>query len=127
MMRYFLVFILSISISSFGYGQEEEPHQTFQSGEWLKYRLHYGFLNASYATLSLKDTVYNGQKAYPAVGEGRTTGFASIFFKVEDVYQSIFSVEPIRPMYFIRDIDEGGYTKNIDIDFDFKKEAALIR
>jgi hypothetical protein len=127
MMRYFLVLLFSAFHLSFGYAQEKNLHQTFQSGEWLKYRLHYGFLNASYATLSVKDTVFEGQSAYHAVGEGRTTGFASIFFKVEDVYQSIFSVEPIRPIYFIRDIDEGGYTKNIDIDFDFKKEAALIR
>jgi hypothetical protein len=28
--------------------------------------------------------------------------------------------------FFLRDIDEGGYTKNISIDFDFEREKALI-
>ena len=29
----------------------------FKAGEWLKFRIHYGFLNASYATLQLSTTI----------------------------------------------------------------------
>lgn len=119
----FLCFVLMIN---FGYSQDQSEYKTFDAGEWLRYRLHYGFFNASYATLSVKDTVFRGEPAFHAIGEGRTTGFASLFFKVEDLYESIFSKIKIRPIYFLRDIDEGGYTKNISIDFDFAREKALI-
>ena len=113
-------------LMSFGYSQDQSEYQTFEAGEWLRYRLHYGFLNASYATLFIKDTIFRGEPAFHAIGEGRTTGFASLFFKVEDVYESIFSKSEIRPIFFLRDIDEGGYTKNISIDFDFDRETAVI-
>jgi hypothetical protein len=126
MKRSFLLLGLSLLAAFSLQAQVKDPYQSFQSGEWLRYRLHYGFLNASYATLAIKDTIYDGVEAYHAVGEGRTTGFASLFFKVEDVYQSIFSVKPIRPIHFRRDIDEGGYTKDISIDFNFDAETALI-
>jgi Protein of unknown function (DUF3108). len=126
MKRSFLLFCFSLLVSFSAQAQVKDPYQSFKSGEWLRYRLHYGFLNASYATLSVKDTVYGGVEAYHVIGEGRTTGFASLFFKVEDIYQSIFSVKPIRPIHFRRDIDEGGYTKDISIDFNFDAETALI-
>ena len=126
MKRSFLLLGLSLLAAFSLQAQVKDPYQSFQSGEWLRYRLHYGFLNASYATLGIKDTIYDGVEAYHPVGGGRTTGFASLFFKVEDVYQSIFSVKPIRPIHFRRDIDEGGYTKDISIDFNFDAETALI-
>jgi hypothetical protein len=60
------------------------------------------------------------------VGKGRTTGFASIFFKVDDTYESYFDKHDGKPYRFIRKIDEGGYTKNIEINFDHKKDVAVL-
>ena len=113
-------------LMSFGYSQDQSEYQTFEAGEWLRYRLHYGFFNASYATLSIKDTIFRGEPAFHAVGEGRTTGLASLFFKVEDVYESIFSKSEIRPIFFLRDIDEGGYTKNLEVQFDSQSNNAIV-
>lgn len=98
----------------------------FKPGEWLKFRIHYGFLNASYATLHLTSETLNSVPVYHVVGEGKTTGFASIFFKVDDTYESYFNREDGRPYKFIRKIDEGGYTKDMEIDFDYKKDKAVL-
>ena len=97
-----LLFLCFVLLINFGYSQDQSEYKTFDAGEWLRYRLHYGFFNASYATLSVKDTVFRGEPAFHAIGEGRTTGFASLFFKVEDVYESIFSKTEITPIYFRR-------------------------
>lgn len=105
-------------------GQEKVP---FKPGEWLKFRIHYGFLNASYATLKLTSDTIDSVPVYHVVGRGRTTGFASIFFKVDDTYESYFGKNDGRPYRFIRKIDEGGYTKDIEIDFDYKKGSALLK
>lgn len=99
----------------------------FQPGEWLKFRMHYGLLNASYATLHVKSKTLHGKPVYHVVGEGKTTGWASIFFKVDDTYESYFDKENGRPYKFIRKIDEGGYTKDVEINFYHKKDKAVLK
>lgn len=99
---------------------------SFKPGEWLKFRIHYGILNASYATLHLTEDNLNGTPVYHVVGRGQTTGFASIFFKVDDTYESYFGIEDGKPYRFIRKIDEGGYTKDIEIQFDHQADRAVL-
>jgi len=98
----------------------------YQEGEWLKFRIHYGFLNASYATLHVKSDKINDVPVYHVVGRGKTTGFASVFFKVDDTYESYFGKEDSMPYKFVRKLNEGGYTKDIEIDFDHDKHVAII-
>jgi len=100
--------------------------ESFKPGEWLKFRIHYGFLNASYATLHVKTDSVGDVPVYHVVGNGKTTGFASIFFKVDDTYESYFDMENGKPYRFIRKINEGGYTKDIEINFDYQKKEALL-
>lgn len=111
------LFVLSISA--------QENH-AYQSGEWLKFRIHYGWLNASFATLKLTSENLNGTPVYHVVGKGKTTGLARFFFKVDDTYESYFDKYDNRPYKFIRKIDEGGYTKDIQIDFDYEQRNALL-
>ncbi len=104
----------------------KESVEAFKPGEWLKFRIHYGFLNASYATLHVTSDTIGEVPVYHVVGRGKTTGFASIFFKVDDTYESYFGKEDGKPYKFIRKIDEGGYTKDIEINFDHDKEKAVL-
>ncbi len=109
--------------------EDEKPvveFRAFKPGEWLKFRIHYGIFNASFATLHLKTDTLKGQKVFHAVGEGRTTGLARAFFKVDDLYESYFSMDSIQPLRFIRKIDEGGYTKDVAIDFDYDQKKAVV-
>ncbi|MCB0371427.1 MAG: DUF3108 domain-containing protein [Muricauda sp.] len=106
-------------------GQKTRP--AFKSGEWLKFRIHYGILNASYATMHLTAETLDSIPVYHVVGRGKTTGFASIFFKVDDTYESYFGRRNSKPYKFIRKIDEGGYTKDIQIDFDYKEGKAILQ
>lgn len=104
----------------------QEESAVFKPGEWLKFRIHYGILNASYATLQVKTDNINNVPVYHVVGRGKTTGFASIFFKVDDTYESYFGKEDGRPYKFVRKIDEGGYTKDMEINFDYNKDQAVL-
>ncbi len=104
----------------------QSTQESFKPGEWLKFRIHYGILNASYATLHVKTDSVGDVPVYHVVGNGKTTGFASIFFKVDDTYESYFDMENGKPYRFIRKVDEGGYTKDIEIKFDYKKKEALL-
>ncbi|WP_422857989.1 DUF3108 domain-containing protein [Flagellimonas sp. S174] len=105
----------------------QKTYPAFKSGEWLKFRIHYGFLNASYATLQLSTDTIDSIPVYHVVGRGKTTGFASIFFKVDDTYESYFGRKDGRPYRFIRKINEGGYTKDIEIDFKYDEDKAILK
>ncbi|MFD2099952.1 DUF3108 domain-containing protein [Flagellimonas iocasae] len=120
-----ILIVLNLLIATSVLGQKFQP--AYKSGEWLKFRIHYGILNASYATLHLTSDTLDSIPVYHVVGEGKTTGFASIFFKVDDTYESYFGRKNGKPYRFVRKIDEGGYTKDIEIDFDYKEEMAVLR
>ncbi|NNG09175.1 MAG: DUF3108 domain-containing protein, partial [Arenibacter sp.] len=125
-------FTINSQVNQLGHGgefdllEDKENVSTFKPGEWLKFRIHYGFLNASYATLQVNSANLNGVPVYHVVGNGKTTGFASIFFKVDDTYESYFDKKDGRPYKFIRKINEGGYTKDIEVNFDYNKDIAVL-
>lgn len=128
LVRIFLVLLLFSSAElAAQYSTERSDfgrESAFKPGEWLKFRIHYGILNASYATLHLTTDQLGDVPVYHVVGRGKTTGFASIFFKVDDTYESYFGKSNGRPYKFIRKVNEGGYTKDIEINFDYGKGQA---
>ena len=105
----------------------DASESAFKPGEWLKFRVHYGILNASFATLHLTSDTIGDTPVYHVVGKGKTTGFASIFFKVDDTYESYFGKSDGKPYRFIRNISEGGYTRDTEINFDHNKGEALYQ
>jgi hypothetical protein len=84
----------------------------FSVGELFKFRIHYGVVNAGYATLEVQEAVKNNKKVYHVVGKGYTTGMTKFFFKVEDLYESYFDKTTGQPYQSVRRIDEGGYKKD---------------
>lgn len=62
---------------------------TFDVGEWFKFRIHYGLVNAGYATLEVKEATRSGKKVFHAVGNGYTTGMTKFFFKVNEDRKSV--------------------------------------
>ncbi|WP_296316417.1 DUF3108 domain-containing protein [Winogradskyella sp. UBA3174] len=104
-----------------------EKESAFQEGEWFKFKMSYSnFLTAGYATLSVNESTLEGKEVYHVIGKGRTTGLIKALFKVKDRYESYFDKESGAPYKFIRKIDEGGHTKDIEINFDQKENKAVV-
>lgn len=99
----------------------------FNNGEVFKFRIHYGIVNAGYATLEVKDAVKNNKKVYHVVGKGYTTGMTKFFFKVEDVYESYFDKVTGKPYQYVRKIDEGGYKKDQEGFFDQNANQITVK
>ena len=98
----------------------------YGNGEYFKFRVHYGFVTAGYATLKVKDATISGKEVFHVRGYGETVGVSKWFFKVKDDYQSYIDKEKNIPYRFIRKIDEGGYTKDIQIDFNHSSNRATV-
>lgn len=121
------IILLTLSAFLFSFQFDEQKPESYGVGEWLKYRIHYGFVNAGYATLELKEASRNNRKCFYAVGHGYTTGMSRFFFKVDDHYQSIFDQETTKPFQYLRKIDEGGYTKDQEGFFNQDKNTVLVK
>lgn len=117
-----IIIILLIATASL-----QAQDKAFDVGEWFKFRIHYGLVNAGYATLEVKEATKSGKKVFHAVGNGYTTGMTKFFFKVNDDYQSYFDKKTGQPYQFIRKINEGGYTKNQEGFFNQSANNVLVK
>ena len=126
MKRRLLLFPVLFSLAFVLFSFKQKP-EAYAVGEWLKFRIHYGMVNAGYATLELKEATRNNRKSFYAVGHGYTTGMSRFFFKVDDYYQSVFDQETTKPYQYLRKINEGGYTKNQEGFFNQDKNTVLVK
>ncbi|SHI63116.1 Protein of unknown function [Mesonia phycicola] len=101
--------------------------KSYQGGEWFKFRIHYGWFNASYATLETKSETFESKKVYHVIGKGKSTGLLDVFFKVDDNYETYIEQDTDLPLKFVRDINEGGHTKNKIIYFDQASNKAKVK
>lgn len=100
--------------------------QNYKDGEVLKYRIHYGLLNAGFATLKVEDSNYDGRPHFKIIGEGSSAGAVRAFFKVDDRYESFIDKSTNKPTKFVRNISEGGYTRDQIVTFNHKKKVAKL-
>ncbi len=122
-MKKILIFLLFPLLISF----DSQREDAFQTGEWFKFRVHYGMINAGYATLEVQDGVINNKKVYHVIGKGYSTGMSRFFFKVDDLYESYFDKVTGNPYKYVRKIDEGGYTKNQEGFFNPASDRVLVK
>ncbi len=116
----FFLFILTVSFSP-------QRENAYDVGEWFKFRVHYGFVTAGYATLEVKEGTKNNKKVFHAIGRGYTTGMSKLFFKVEDNYESYFDKITGNPYQYVRKIDEGGYKKDQEGFFNQTSDKILVK
>jgi len=118
--------LLALIFVSLGF--DSSPKESaFQAGEWIKFRIHYGLINAGFATLEVQEAVKNNKKVFHAIGKGYTVGMSRFFFKVNDNYESYFDKETGKPYQYVRKIDEGGYTKDQEGFFNQATNKILVK
>lgn len=105
---------------------DQKVNDAFQDGEWFQFRMRYGFLNASYAIATVRETTFKDQAVYHVSATGKTTGFARWFFKVDDYFDSYFEKDIVRPIRFVRNISEGNYKRHVEIDFDHNNQSGIM-
>jgi hypothetical protein len=125
-MKTYISIILAFFLTLSAFSQDKK--EAFKSGEWLRYKMSYsGFLRAGTAILEVKETDLNGEKVFHTKGSGWTSGMIKWFFKVDDVYESYFDRDTIKPYVFKRKIDEGGYKKHRITNFDYNSNKAYVQ
>jgi hypothetical protein len=104
-------------------------NDAFQAGEIVDYRVHYGAMSAGVAHLEVKPQLVNvnGRPCFHMVGVGVSSKAFSLFFKVNDRYETFVDAETLIPHKFKRRIEEGSFKHYIEVEFDQTKHTASER
>lgn len=96
------------------------PNKAFKAGEELTYHIEYNWgpfwVDAGKATFSVNEKVWLGKTYFNYKGIGSTYPKYDWFFKVNDRYEAYTDSINLKPLRFIRDVNEGGnyyYEENL--------------
>jgi len=122
------IILLFIAILCCNITYSQKKTTVFKKGEWLRFKMSYsGWMKAGSLSLTVDDTILNGKEVFHVIGKGNTIGIIKWFFKVNDTYQSYFDKKTGKPYLFKRNINEGGYKINRQINFDYTTHTATIQ
>lgn len=113
-MRYIKALFAAILVPALLSGQGK----AYLPGERVNFEIHYGVIQGGVVTLELRSDTFRGKEVLHSVLTGKTTGMADAVFKVKDIYESYFEPSTGLPVFSIRNIREGRYTKYNEVIFD---------
>lgn len=101
----------------------KEP--AFHAGEELTYRLRYGFISAATATLKVEDSriKFSSPHTFHLSARGRTSSAFSVFYTVDNQYDSYIDSETFLPHYYTERIREGSYRREDIVRFDHRNRT----
>ncbi len=97
----------------------------YRDGEFLKYKLHYGFITGGSATITLKQEKFENMDVFHSVVVGKTTGLVDKIFRVKDIFESYFDIKTTLPYKAIRNVSEGNYKLVENATFD--RHANIVK
>lgn len=93
----------------------------FLAGESVTFSVYYTlagiYVWGGDAVFSISLDHMNGKTVYHAIGDGKTNSFFDSYFKVRDRYESYIDTSTLKPVKFIRNVDEGGYKLYENVTF----------
>ncbi|MEQ8359058.1 MAG: DUF3108 domain-containing protein [Cytophagales bacterium] len=100
----------------------------FKKGEELKFRVHYGLINAGEATITVDDKLHEieSSECYQINVFGRTTGPFDWVLRVRDTWRTFIDKNSVTAVKFYRHIEEGNYFTEETTYFDRERNIATV-
>lgn len=106
-----------------------QGQHAFQHGEKITFTVFYNviglYVNAGTATFTTTETSYQNNDVFHVVGEGATNSKYDWIFKVRDRYESYFRTDNLKPLKFVRNVQEGDYKRYEEVVFDHENKTAV--
>lgn len=134
MKKAILTFVFSLAVIATSQVEAEDfrvrrvENKAFREGEVLKFKLHYGFINAGIGELRVMDRTANvgGNECLHIVATGRSVSSFDWFFKVRDKFETYIDKQAMVPWKFAKDVYEGGYVFKDDYRFDHQSNVVHV-
>lgn len=99
-------------------------NNAFTYGEELKYRVHYGWINAASVSIKVahKPTMVDGRETYRISAYGKTYKSFDWAFKVRDNFVSYVDVEGLAPLKYYKKVQEDNYKDEDLVFYDHDKK-----
>jgi hypothetical protein len=101
----------------------------FQDGENISFNVFYAvvgiYINAGTANFTVAHEQVNNRPVYHVVGSGSSNPSYDWIFKVRDKYETYIDTATMKPLKFVRDINEGGFKKYENITFNQQTNTAV--
>ena len=108
---------------------EKVTNNTFEAGEKVSYKVYYNWnsiwVGAGEVKFRVKPKWRNDKKHYHFKATGKTYRRYDWFYKVRDTYESIVDPQTVMPVYYKRDVYEGGYTINNEFYYNRKQDTII--
>ncbi len=102
---------------------------SYKAGEKVNFVFYYNvtglYVNAGNASFTTALETFNNKPVYHIVGLGSSNPTYDWAFRVRDRYESYIDTQTLKPVKFIRNVDEGGYKKFEDVQFNHANGTAL--
>jgi hypothetical protein len=102
---------------------------TTQNGEEINYTVFYSlagiYANAGWAKFTNTLEKLNGKPVYHVMGSGASNTSYDWFYKVRDTYESFIDTNTMRPLKFMRNVEDGGKKKYESVSFNQESGSAL--
>jgi hypothetical protein len=131
MKKILLVFVFAFSAIRLSAGNDfcGIANRSFSSGESITFKVFYSviglYVDAGTASFSTTHVSLNNKPVYHIVGIGKSNPTYDWIFKVRDRYESYLDTQTLRPLKFIRNVDEGGYKKYEHVQFNHETSTAI--
>jgi hypothetical protein len=129
--KHFIILVSLILITSLGSMRSVQnrviQNKSFNVGEKVEYRVHYGFINAAEAKVEIGKsvTMVNNRPCFRINVTGRTIGPFDLISKVRDTWRSYVDTTQILPQMFFQSIQENKYRKEETIVFNHENDQAV--
>lgn len=104
-------------------------NDSYAIGEVVNFKIFYNviglYVDAGNASFSVSDGRVNGRPAYHVVGLGSSNPSYDWIFRVRDRYESYIDTSSLKPLRFIRHVEEGGFRKDEYVNFDRQANKAI--
>lgn len=124
MNKYFSIILLAYSFQVFPQSNCITFNRAFKEGEQLYYVIDYNFgimkMNAGEARTNILVKKINGNSFYHFSTLGTNFPQYNWFFKVHDKYESFADTAELKPLRFVREVNEGSYYAYDDYIFNHK-------
>lgn len=103
----------------------EWANNAWAEGEFLKYRVHYGVMNAGELEMQVEDELMpiGKRQAYHIHAKGRSYSGFDWFYKVRDHYQTYIDNKACQPLQFSKIMEEGTYKDSDFAIFNYKTKT----
>jgi len=110
---------------------QSQTSYPFKVGENINYDIYYNvsfvWMNSGKVFFKVENKNIKGKDYFHFISKGTTYKSYDLFYKVRDSYESIVSKKTLRPIAFVRNTYEGGYTVNNRYIFDYRNKEIYTK